>query len=580
MAAAERSPVRRARRRYGVLIVLLLCGGSAGAVAPSPGRAAIASAHPLATAAGREVIDAGGNAFDAAVAVSAALAVVEPYSSGIGGGAFFLLHRAEDSAEIFVDARETAPAEATPDMFLDENGDVVRTRSLNGALAAAIPGLPAALNHLAERYGRLPLARLLEPAAKLAEEGFETGPRYALMAGYRQSTLAASGEAGRVFLASGEAPAPGTRIFQPDLARTLRSIGADGGESFYRGAIAQMLVDGVRAVGGIWRLSDLAAYSVKERKPIVSQYQGIRVVSAPPPSSGGIVLTEALNILSRYDLGALSNVQKTHVVVEAMRRAYRDRADFLGDPDFATIPTERLLSADYAEQLAADLTLERATPSTDLPALGSRTEGQDTTHFSIIDAEGNRVGATLSINTPFGSTVMPPGTGVVLNNEMDDFSARPLSPNTYGLVGTSANLVAAGKRPLSSMTPTFLEAVDRVGVLGTPGGSRIISMVLLGVLEFAEGRSPERWVSVPRFHHQYLPDEVQYEKGGLDEDMVEALSALGHALKELGRNYGNMQGVLWDRELGVVEAASDPRGEGGAEVWQPQGVSAIPSRQR
>ncbi len=230
MAAAERSPVRRARRRYGVLIVLLLCGGSAGAVAPSPGRAAIASAHPLATAAGREVIDAGGNAFDAAVAVSAALAVVEPYSSGIGGGAFFLLHRAEDGAEIFVDARETAPGEATPDMFLDENGEVVRTRSLNGALAAAIPGLPAALNHLAERYGRLPLARLLEPAAKLAEEGFETGPRYALMAGYRQSTLAASGEAGRVFLAQGEAPAPGTRIFQPDLARTLISFGADGGE--------------------------------------------------------------------------------------------------------------------------------------------------------------------------------------------------------------------------------------------------------------------------------------------------------------------------------------------------------------
>ncbi len=550
-----------------VCAVILLVATAASAA--GPGRHAIASAHPQATAAGREVLDAGGNAFDAAVAVAAALAVAEPYSSGIGGGGFFLLHHADDGRDTFLDARETAPAAATHDMYLDENGEFVRERSLNGGLAAAIPGLPAALVHIARTHGTLPLARTLAPAIRLARDGFLTGERYRLMAGYRTEALARDPIALQIFLRDGAAPPPGTRIVQPHLARTLESLAADGGESFYRGDIARLLVAGVRAAGGIWTLDDLAAYRVREREPIVADYHDIQVVSAPPPSAGGIVLVEALNILERYDLAALDEAARLHVVIEAMRRAYRDRADFLGDPDFTDIPLARLLDEDYAAWLARDLDLTRATPSDSLPPIGARPEGTDTTHFSVIDAAGNRVAATLSINTPFGSTVVPPGTGVVLNNEMDDFSARPLTPNTYGLVGAGANAIAPAKRPLSSMTPTFLVSPRRVGVLGTPGGSRIISMVLIGALEFARGGDPQRMVGASRYHHQYLPDQVQYERDGLAPALREALEARGHTLDEVSRNYGNMQAIVWDREAGTLEAASDPRGEGGSDVWAP-----------
>lgn len=535
-----------------------------------PGQHAVASAHPAATAAGREILERGGNAFDAAIAVAAALAVVEPYSSGIGGGAFFLLHRAASGVDIFVDARETAPAAATADMYLDAQGEFVRDRALNGPLAAAIPGVPAALAHLASRYGKLPLTTSLAPAIRLAKEGFAIGPRYKMMAGFRTKAFSASPAAAEIFLRDGVAPEVGARIVQLDLAATLESIASDGAESFYRGALAERLVAGVRAAGGIWTLADLAGYAVKERPPIVTMYHDIKVVSAPPPSSGGIVLAEAFNILERYDLAALSEVDRVHVVIEAMRRAYRDRADFLGDPDFTTIPTARLLAKAYADSLAKDLSLETATPSAELPAIGIKPEGEDTTHFSVLDADGNRVAATLSVNYPFGATSVPPGTGVLLNNEMDDFSARPLTPNAYGLVGAGANAIAPGKRPLSSMTPTFLITPRRIGIIGTPGGSRIISMVLIGALEFARDLPPSEWVSAKRFHHQYLPDQVQYEKGGLSEGLQDALSAKGHSLKELKRNYGNMHAVLWDKRVGVVDAASDPRGEGGAQVWRPQ----------
>ncbi len=558
----------RRTTRY-ALVLLLWClplalhAGEAGA----PGHNAIASAHPAATAAGRVVLDAGGNAFDAAIAVAAALAVVEPYSSGIGGGGFFLLHRAADGAQIFVDARETAPAAASADMYLDAAGEFVAERALNGALAAGIPGLPAALAHLAEHYGKRTLADNLAPAVALARDGFAVGPRYQMMAGFRAGALSALPEAAAIFLHDGAAPAPGARIVQGDLADTLVAIGADGAESFYRGALAARLVAGVRAVGGIWTAADLATYRVVERPPIIAQYRDMRVVSAPPPSSGGIVLSEALNILERYDLETFDEVDRLHLVIEAMRRAYRDRADFLGDPDFTDIPTSRLLAKSYADWLARDLSVARATPSDSLPPIGVRPEGQDTTHFSVLDAAGNRVAATLSINYPFGAAVVAPGTGVLLNNEMDDFSARPLTPNAYGLVGAGANAIAPGKRPLSSMTPTFLETPERIGVIGTPGGSRIISMVLIGILEFARGTAPETWVSAARYHHQYLPDEVQYENGGLSAEVIAALGAKGHTLAEKSRNYGNMQAILWDRAEGKVEAASDPRGEGGAAVW-------------
>jgi gamma-glutamyltranspeptidase/glutathione hydrolase len=531
-----------------------------------PSSAAVASAHPAATAAGREILEAGGNAFDAAIAVAAALAVVEPYSSGIGGGGFFLLHRAADDKNLMVDARETAPQAATHDMYLDETGEFVRERSLNGPLAAAIPGTPAGLVHLADHYGRLSLTQSLAPAVRLAADGFSVKARYHRMAGFRQSALAAQPGAATIFLGDDGSAELGEIIKQPDLANTLRVLGEQGAAGFYAGEIAERLGAGVRMGGGIWTLQDLADYAVVEREPIVINYRGIRITSAPPPSSGGIVMAEAFNILSEFDLAAMDINTRRHVVIEAMRRAYRDRAEYLGDPDHVVIPVAQLVSMSYAKELAADLSVDRATPSSDLRPIGA-SKGEDTTHFSVLDIHGNRVAATLSVNYPFGAAFVPEGTGVLLNNEMDDFSARPLTPNVYGLVGVGANAIAPGKRPLSSMTPTFLETEDKVGILGTPGGSRIISMVMIGILDFVAGNKPSSWVAAKRYHHQYLPDVVGFELNGLTSDEQRDLERRGHELKESSRNYGNMHAILWDRAKNEVDAASDPRGEGAADVF-------------
>ena len=553
----------------GFYLIVRIAVDAASLPTVQPPLAAVASAHPAATAAGREILQAGGNAFDATIAVAAALAVVEPYSSGIGGGGFFLLHRASDGKQTMVDARETAPQAATHDMYLDESGEFVRERALNGPLAAGIPGTPAGLVHLAAKYGRLSLSESLAPAVRLAQEGFAVTPRYHRMAGFRASAFAAQPSAAAIFLGDDGIADLGEIIKQPDLANTLRLLGEHGAAGFYAGEIAERLVAGVRERGGIWTQRDLTDYVVVEREPIAINYHGIRIVSAPPPSSGGIVMAEAFNILSQFDLAAMDVNTRRHLVIEAMRRAYRDRAEYLGDPDHVDIPVARLVSPRYAAQLAADLSIDRATPSTDLRPIGEK-KGEDTTHFSVLDTEGNRVAATLSVNYPFGAAYVPAGTGVLLNNEMDDFSARPLTPNVYGLVGVEANAIAPGKRPLSSMTPTFLEAKDKVGILGTPGGSRIISMVMIGILDFAAGNKPESWVSAKRYHHQYLPDIVQFEKNGLTSDEQRDLEARGHNLKENSRNYGNMHAILWDRANHQVDAASDPRGEGAAEVFKTQ----------
>ena len=556
------------QRTFAVILftcVALVCGVATVVEANAP-EAAVASAHPAATAAGREILEAGGNAFDAAVAVAAALAVVEPYSSGIGGGAFFMLHRAADGKNVMIDARERAPGAATADMYLDDNGEFVRTRALNGPLAAGIPGTPAGLVHLAKNYGRLSLAASLAPAVRLANAGFRVTPRYAAMAGFRKNTFLELGHGATTFLGNDGEATLDELIVQPDLARTLSLLGEQGFDGFYAGDVAAKLVAGVRAGGGIWTLDDLRDYRIVEREPIVVEYRGTRIVSAPPPSSGGIVLAEAFNILDQFDLGALDRNTQRHVVIEAMRRAYRDRAEYLGDPDYVEIPVERLTSVAYGKQLALDLLLDRATKSTDLRPLDAE-KGRDTTHFSVLDRAGNRVAATLSVNYPFGACYVPDGTGVLLNNEMDDFSARPLTPNAYGLVGVAANAIAPGKRPLSSMTPTFLETPYKVGILGTPGGSRIISMVLIGILEFIAGHEPEAWVAAKRYHHQYLPDEVQFEQGGLTPAEQADLERRGHTVREQSRNYGNMHAILWDRHTGKVSAASDPRGEGEAQVF-------------
>ena len=561
--------MRITRKILGAGAVFLLSGAVSLCRAEAAPAHAVASAHALATRAGVAILQEGGNAFDAAVAVSAALAVVEPYSSGFGGGGFWLLHRAKDGKQIMLDGRETAPGLAHRRMYQDEKGQVLKRASLDGPLAAGIPGMPAAIAYLAERYGRLPLSKTLAPAQRYAKRGFKVSARYHRLAAYRAKVLRQFPASAEIFLRDGEAPPLGQLVRQKDLARTIAALAERGRAGFYSGAVARRLVEETRKHGGLWRLEDLKNYRVVERRPITTTYQGMRVVSAPPPSSGGIALAQSLSMLSAFDLQAMGGVQTRHHVVEALRRAYRDRAVFLGDPDFVEVPVERLLARSYLAGLALTIDSRQATPSAALgdgPPLSQT--GMNTTHFSVMDKEGNRVAATLSINTPFGSGFVAAGTGVLLNNEMDDFSAKPDAPNAYGLVGDKANAIAPEKRPLSSMTPTFLETPERVGILGTPGGSRIISMVLLGALDFAQGNLPDSWVNLRRYHHQYLPDQLQFEKHGLTEYEQKALADLGHQLKEIPRRYGNMHAILWDKKENKVYAASDPRGEGLAEIVQ------------
>jgi len=533
----------------------------------TPSSAAIATAHPYATDAGVEILRAGGNAFDAAVAITAALAVVEPYGSGLGGGGFWLLHNAKDGRQTMVDGREVAPSSASKNMYLDKNGDVIKGASINGPKAAGIPGVPAGLEYLAKRYGRLSLKETMAPAIKYAEEGFPVTERYQKLAGFRLKVMQSYPSTATIFLEDNQVPKLGYQIIQKDLAETLRQIAAHGSTFFYTGGLASRMVQNIRAKGGIWSSQDLSGYRVIEREPVVSHYKNLRVISAAPPSSGGIVLAQALTMLEGFDISKAEDIERKHIVIEAMRRAYRDRAAYLGDPDFTEIPQRRLLDKDYLEGLAVTIDLDQATPSSVLGGIPvSQQTGTNTTHFSVIDKEGNRVAATLSINLPFGSGFVVPGTGVLLNDEMDDFSAKAQVANAYGLVGDQANAIEAGKRPLSSMSPTFIETEGRVGILGTPGGSRIISMVLLAILDFSDGNLPNSWVSVARYHHQYLPDEVQFEKGGLGFLEQKALEKRGHVLKEKNRRYGNMQAILWDKKINQVFAASDPRGEGKAVV--------------
>ena len=435
-----------------------------------------------------------------------------------------------------VDGREVAPLAASRDMYLNAQGEPIKNASVNGALSAAIPGLPAALVHLSEKYGKLPLADSLKPAINLANNGFAVNEHYRRLAKFRQPVLASHEAASSIFLLNGQVPDVGAVIKQADLARTLELLSTQGFDGFYKGEVASQLVSGVQQNGGIWSEKDLANYTVKERAPVVIDYKNIKVTTATLPSSGGLVLSIALNILEQYDLSSMDEATRIHVVVEAMRRAYRDRALYMGDSDFVSVPTTELTKKSYAHTVSANLKLNEATSSQQLTGLNA-IEGHDTTHFSVIDEDGNRVAATLSINYPFGSGFVPKGTGVLLNDEMDDFSIKPGTPNVYGLVGGEANSIEPGKR-----------------------------MVLLGILDAEKGNQPESWVSLPRFHHQYLPDVIQYEPNGLSEQVMGRLKSFGHELKTVGRPYGNMQAILRDKASQQTFAASDPRAFGAAKV--------------
>lgn len=549
------------RALSGALLLLLSLGLQA---AERPGSSAIASAHPAATVAGKETLALGGNAFDAAVAISAALAVVEPYGSGLGGGGFFLL-RSADGRYAFLDARERAPGAAHADLYR-RDGQVQPALSRDGALAAAIPGLPAALVELAKQHGRLALRDSLAPAIRLAREGFPVDRVYRDRATMRLAAMRDDAETARLFLNSGEVPAEGTLLRQPELADTLLTLAKHGRDGFYAGPLAERLVAGVRAAGGIWTLQDLADYHTVQRQPIrVPLAEGRELISAPPPSAGGVALAQSLLMLQQLPWREADPVQRTHLVVETLRRAYRDRGQ-LGDPDFVENPAARLLNPDYLKSLSASIDPQRATPSSELPPAGTWKEGDHTTHFTVLDADGNAVSATLSINLPFGAAFTVPGTGVVLNDEMDDFAADLSGANAYGLAGSQANAIAAGKRPLSSMSPTFIDSPGEFTSFGTPGGSRIPSMVLLSMLQYLDGQPIASWPAVPRYHHQYLPDVIEHEPQAFSAAQIAELQARGYTLKNVGREYGNQQVLRWNKASGQVEAASDPRGIGNSAV--------------
>jgi gamma-glutamyltranspeptidase/glutathione hydrolase len=552
-----------------IVLYILLCV-STGSHADGPPVVGIATANPLATKAGEQILQQGGNAFDAAVAITAALAVVEPSGSGLGGGGFWLLHRESDGKQVMIDGRETAPAFAHRRMYLDERDQVRERLSLDGPLAGGIPGIPAGMVYLAVNYGRLPLAESMAPAIALAELGHGISQDLHQHIQNNLELLRRYPSSAKVFLQQSEALPAGHVLIQEDLARTLRSIAEYGVSGFYQGEIARKLVQGVQEYGGIWTLQDLERYVVLERRPVEFTYKGIKVVSASLPSSGGIVLGQVLQMLEHFNLSALDRVARAHLIIEALRRAYRDRAAFLGDPDFDQVPIDRLLDRDYLEGLAIMIDPSRATPSDELgDTPGTEEGGSSTTHFSVIDREGNRVAASLSINRFMGSGFVIPGTGVLLNDEMDDFVTNPLIPGPLGPSETRANEIVPGKRPLSSMSPTFVESSERIGILGTPGGTRIISMVLLGILDFADGQLPESWVDLPRFHHQYKPDVVVFEPKAFTEQERQELMERGHTLRVSNRQYGNMQAVMWDKRTDHVYAVSDKRGEGHAVVLYP-----------
>jgi len=527
--------------------LLLFLPLEAHATQPEAGMAV--AAHPLAAEAGIEMLKRGGNAFDAAAATALALGVVEPGSSGIGGGGFFLLYIAKEDRYVMIDARETAPK-------LAGHGEAYQSQSsIDGPQSAGVPGLIAGVDRLVTEYGRLTRPDIAEPSIRIARDGFEVSSRLDGMIQWRGKVF--NEAALRIFLKK-----RGERIRQLALAGTLSRFASKGSEDFYRGETAGRLVADLIRDGGLIRLEDMAAYKAIEREPVRFEYQGFSFISAALPSSGGMTLAHIFGQLAEDNLRAFSPADRAHLLIEAMKRAYRDRNEYLGDADFVAIPKD-YLDPERLKTLRQSIRMDQAFPANDLRGLAEPMGASvDTTHFSVIDAEGNMVSATLSINYGFGSGYVSPSTGILLNDEMDDFATKPGEPNAYGLVQGEANAVVPGKRMLSSMTPSFVIGPERTFIVGTPGGSRIISMLLLASIGFMLDEIPAAdWVNTPRFHHQFLPDVVQHEKGAFSDGVAADLKKRGHVLKEM-RNYGNMQAILWKRKTDGLTGIADARGDG------------------
>ncbi|HEX2344764.1 MAG TPA: gamma-glutamyltransferase [Vicinamibacterales bacterium] len=538
------------------------------AASRAPVRAAkgmVGSTDEHASRVGVDILKKGGNAVDAAVAVGFALAVTHPAAGNIGGGGLMLIRFADGRATA-IDYREMAPARAHRDMFLDEKGNPVAERSLIGPLAAGVPGSVAGLAYAQKKYGKLKLAEILAPAIALAENGFDISHALASSLADDRKLLERFPETANIFVKNGRPYEPGDRLIQKDLAATLKAIAAEGPDAFYRGRIADLIAAEMTRSGGLITKEDLAAYKPVEREALRGTYRGYGIVGMPPISSGGIALIQFLNILEGYPIGELGhNSSKTmHLVAEAARRVYADRSEWLGDPAFFKVPVAGLISKRYAERLRAGIGQDHATPSASIkPGTPAAFESDQTTHYSVVDADGTAVATTTTLNGYYGSGQVVAGAGFLLNNEMDDFSAKPGSPNMFGLIGGKANEIAPYKRMLSSMTPTIVTKDERAFlVAGSPGGSRIITTVLQVIMNVIDHQMDvQEAVDAARFHHQWLPDEIRIERRGFPTDVIRALEAMGHNVK-LGGDMGDVHAILIDPKTVVRLGASDPRMDG------------------
>lgn len=524
----------------------------------------IATEQRLATQAGIDTLKHGGNAVDAAVAVGYALAVVDPCCGNIGGGGFMLV-RMHDGRERFIDFREKAPLKATRDMYLDEHGNAVPARSQKGWLSIGVPGTVMGMDRALREFGTMSLPTAMAPAIHLARDG------YVVTQGDMIPFMGAPGE-GYSGFASGNMPHPGELLKQPDLAKSLSSIAREGDHAFYYGTIAHEIVDASKKHGGILSLDDFHSYTVDESVPLQCSFQGLTIVSAPPPSSGGVTLCEIMNIISPFPFSQWGwhSAQETHYLIEAERRAYADRNNLLGDPMFIQNPIAQLLDPAYAAKLRAQIEPVKATPSSQVhPGITvSAQEGLHTTHYSIVDKDGNAVAVTYTINDWFGSGVIAEHTGFFLNDEMDDFTSKPGSPNGFGLVQGERNDIQPGKRPLSSMTPTIVLKDGKVAmVTGSPGGSRIITIALETILNvFDFGMNVQQAVDAPRIHMQWLPDQIQYEGGAFTPEVMTSLQSDGYSFKEITPFFGSAQAVFIDTKTGILYGGSDRRHPAGGAI--------------
>ena len=522
----------------------------------------VATQNPHASAVGAQILEQGGNAVDAAVAIGFALAVAYPRAGNLGGGGFMLVHTAADGETVAVDYRETAPLKASRDMYLDKDGEVDRDRSFFSHFAAGVPGTVAGMWYVHQRYGSLPWKQLVAPAIELARDGIEVSYDKAILLATQRERLCRNAATCKYFFKeNGEPYESGDRLVQTDLAHTLELIAERGAEGFYAGETAQKIVDEMARGGGLIDLESLAAYAVDVRTPLYGEYRDWKVVTMPPPSSGGVHVLQMLNILERFDVTAMGSesADNVHLLAEAARLAYADRSRHLGDPGYYEVPVEWLTSKVYGKRLAATIDMQQARPSSEvLPGAAPAYESADTTHYSVIDRDGNVVANTYTLNFTFGSGISVDGAGFLLNNEMADFVARPDTPNAFGLLGGDANAIEAGKRPLSSMTPTLLFSEDgSVIATGSMGGSRIIMGVLQTIVNIVDhGMNIAEAAAAPRMHHQWLPDQLQLEPG-FSPDTIRILRDRGHEVLDSRYSMGSTQTVSW--QDGLFRGASDPR---------------------